>query len=252
MSVEKYVINKESSNFTIIPNKVIQGLKDNLELLGFYLYLLSLPPNWSFHKNNLQETCGIGIKKLEKILRQLAQFNLIHVAQMRNAQGQFAHFDLTVYNGEYFKINNLQNAQPCVNNRPTVDGSTVKHGYKRNKETNINKEKRNISCALKKNAHESFDKFWNIYPKKKDKERARQLWVKLNCEKIESMILDDIKNRILNESTWKTEQFIPHPSTYLRNKRWEDEITLTQSVPGQKKESGSLRALRLCTDTVIN
>jgi hypothetical protein len=141
MSVQKYIINKESNNFTIIPNKIINGLHSNLELLGFYLYLLSLPPNWSFHKNQLQSACNIGIKKLEKFLRLLSKCELIHISQQRTAKGQFSHFDLTVYNGERFNINGLQEISPCVKNRPTVNGSTVKNTYKRNI-VEIKKEKR--------------------------------------------------------------------------------------------------------------
>lgn len=133
MSVQKYLINKESNNFTIIPNKVIQGLVSNLELLGLYLHLLSLPPNWSFHKTQLQQQCNIGIKKLEKFLKLLVAHNLIHIAQNRDSKGKFTFFDLTVYNGEHFKNIDLQElSTPCVKNRPTVNGSTVKNSYKRN------------------------------------------------------------------------------------------------------------------------
>ncbi len=133
MSVQKYVVNKESSNFTIISNKVINGLGSNLELLGFYLYLLSLPPNWSFHKNQLKTQCGLGIKKLEKFLKLLVHHNLIHVGQNRDSKGKFTFMDLTVYNGEHFKNIDLQElSTPCVKNRPTDNGSTVKNTYKRN------------------------------------------------------------------------------------------------------------------------
>jgi hypothetical protein len=132
MSVQKYLINKESNNFTIIPNKIIKGLVNNLELLGFYLHLLSLPPNWSFHKTQLQKECNVGIKKLEKFLKLLVAHNLISIAQNRDSKGKFTFFDLTVYNGDNFKIIDLQElSTPCVKNRPTDNGSTVKNTYKR-------------------------------------------------------------------------------------------------------------------------
>jgi hypothetical protein len=244
MSVQKYVVSKESSNFTIIPNKVIKGLSDNLELLGFYAYLLSLPPSWIFYKSKLKKSCGLGVKKLERFLKQLAQMNLIVVAQNRNEVGQFAHFDLTVLNGDSFKINNIEEiAQPCVKNRTTDNGGTVKNTYKRNIDK-INNEKRNISCAFD-NARNLFDEFWSIYPRKKDKARAGKIWTNKKLDKIADKIIADVKNRIANDVSFQEEQFILYPSTYLKNERWNDEITnvknkvvsINQNKPNELKST---------------
>lgn len=227
MSVQKFIVNRESSNFTIISNKVIQGLKNNLELLGFYAYLLSLPPNWVFYKNQLKETCNIGVHKLERLLKELVQMNLIALVQNRSEKGQFAHFELTVLNGDSFKINSLEESvQPCYQNRTTENRATDISTYKRNTLQIENKEKINISCASESDARVDnfFDEFWKVYPVKKNKKRTKQIWEKKKYDEIAPLILSDIEKRKKIDHQWQNVQYIPHASTYLNGELWQDEI----------------------------
>lgn len=248
MSVEKFVIKKESSNFTIVSNKVINGLKGQAELLGFYVYLLSLPPEWTFYKTNLRETCNIGIKKLERFLSQLAQMRLIETAQIREKNGRFAHTDLHILNGDLFEIKDLDNCAPRVNIHPAENDSTDLRSYIKNiNKINIEKETLKSYCASDDARDISkdffFDEFWKMYPRKKDKARARTAWRRNGYDKISSIIFEDIKNRMLNDPQWLDEKFIPHPSTYLRNERWEDEISV-KKIPIEK-ETDIQRAQRV-------
>lgn len=72
-----------------------------------------------------------------------------------------------------------------------------------------------------------FDAFWNAYPRKKDKAKAMQAWQKIKKE-------PDVLEKILSALEWQGRsddwtkdggKFIPHPSTYLNGRRWEDEKT---------------------------
>jgi len=77
------------------------------------------------------------------------------------------------------------------------------------------------------NKDENFNIFWSVYPKKKSKGIAEKTWVKLKKSK-ELPEIDIIINavKIQKESfDWKKEagQFIPHPSTWLNAKGWENE-----------------------------
>ena len=70
----------------------------------------------------------------------------------------------------------------------------------------------------------SFALFWNLYPRKVSKATAAKAWTKLKpddslCE----TILADVRRRIEGEWNGKDEQYIPHPTTYLNQRRWEDE-----------------------------
>ncbi|HDZ39970.1 MAG TPA: hypothetical protein ENH62_17140 [Marinobacter sp.] len=66
----------------------------------------------------------------------------------------------------------------------------------------------------------NFDKFWNAYPRKKGKAKAKSSWTKTRGVPIET-ILEAL------EKDKKTDQWqrgiIPNPTTWLNEKRWEDE-----------------------------
>lgn len=71
-----------------------------------------------------------------------------------------------------------------------------------------------------------FDRFWVAYPKKVGKEKARRAFEKLHpTEDLLGQMLEAIakQRRVYswNKATWK---YIPHPATWLNQKRWEDEV----------------------------
>lgn len=76
-----------------------------------------------------------------------------------------------------------------------------------------------------------FDDFYQAYPRKAGRHAAELAWAKINPT-------PDLKARIIasvqawaKTDQWKDSQYIPHPATYLNQKRWEDEI------PTSKDES---------------
>lgn len=76
---------------------------------------------------------------------------------------------------------------------------------------------------------QKFEKFWQIYPRKVGKAKAKQKWLKLP-------ITDDLFVKIIKaletqiEYSWRDKdiEFIPHPITWLNQERWEDEIKPTK------------------------
>lgn len=66
-----------------------------------------------------------------------------------------------------------------------------------------------------------FDQFWSTYPVKEAKQTALALWKQNNCADKLDTILQDVARR--KDSKQWLDGFIPHPSTYLRQKRYEDD-----------------------------
>lgn len=81
----------------------------------------------------------------------------------------------------------------------------------------------------------SFEIFWKAYPKKTNKEFAKRVFAKLKVDR-------DLLNKIMNSlsiqcrTIWKDKdtQYIPHPSTWLNGKRWEDEIASVPMTAAEK------------------
>ena len=86
--------------------------------------------------------------------------------------------------------------------------------------------KTNTKTNIKVNSIGDFDSFWRFYPRKAGKEAARKAWLKLRPDQhIMQMIDDNVKERV-EKGEWRkdNQSFILHASTYLNQKRWEDEV----------------------------
>ncbi len=85
-----------------------------------------------------------------------------------------------------------------------------------------------------------FELFWSLYPKKQKKEVVKK-WFKKNNpdDELMQVILDSLeKFKQTTQWTKNDKQFIPHPSTWLNQKRWEDEIIL-ENVNKEEKDVNS-------------
>lgn len=84
--------------------------------------------------------------------------------------------------------------------------------------TNTIAQKKN---ATPKNQPETrFEDFWKLYPKKKDKKKARAVWERDKLDRFADEILANLSAR----TDWNDPKFIPHPTTYLNGERWTDEV----------------------------
>lgn len=72
---------------------------------------------------------------------------------------------------------------------------------------------------------DDFDEFWACYPRKTARKRAATVWRRLTLTE-RQLALDAVPAHC---ARWKREhptttQFVPHASTWLNDKRWEDEL----------------------------
>jgi hypothetical protein len=78
-----------------------------------------------------------------------------------------------------------------------------------------------------------FEAFWKLYPRKVGKGAAERAWAKIRPdEPLRAAIMAAIE-RAMRSQQWTKDggQFIPHPATWLNEKRWEDgEATEAQAV----------------------
>jgi hypothetical protein len=87
--------------------------------------------------------------------------------------------------------------------------------------------------SQKEETTDRFAEFWAAYPRRVKRVRAEAAWAKL-CpdDKTATRIVADVRRRAVSKD-WAKEggRFIPHPSTYLNDRRWEDEdMTLPEDV----------------------
>ena len=67
-----------------------------------------------------------------------------------------------------------------------------------------------------------FKKFWSLYPRKVAKVAAERSWKRLTIKDINAIF--EVYHDHLIRWKYKDVQFIPHASTWMNQKRWEDEL----------------------------
>ncbi len=99
------------------------------------------------------------------------------------------------------------------------------------------KKKKNIK---KNDLSNNFNIFWGAYPRKVAKSDAEKAFNKINPdEELLRIILDAISKATKSEGWLKESgKFIPHPTTWLNGKRWEDEVTVTATSVKSKFNDG--------------
>jgi len=73
-----------------------------------------------------------------------------------------------------------------------------------------------------------FDLFWESYPRKVGKTKAQRVWVRLS--KVDrAAALQALPQHVMS---WrgKSPEYIPHPTSWLNGRRWEDELAATPTA----------------------
>ena len=163
-----------------------------------------------------------------------------------NAGRSAGMFDLYEVDGHpYLQIRNWEKYQTIrtrhskypspVKESVTDDASTCKMMQTNENiclsESNTNTNpKHNTSSAQAPDVDVRFARFWKAYPKKVSKFAAEKSFKKINPDDslLETMI--NAINTAKASAQWQKEngQFIPNPSTWLNQRRWEDEIEPSQ------------------------
>lgn len=257
-------IEHEEIPYTVIHTKVIQTITDHFA--GFiWVYLQSLPRTWKVNKTHLQKHFNIGADKLKKHLAYLNRCRLIEYVRYRTPGGTLGKCRIRVLNGTNFDVNStsspgfktiVEGPSTGVKNH-LVDHHTTGKSVTINTINTFRKSKEDLTktnvlstnnyketyfplptfqpeCNLSV-AHQSFEEFWNLYPIKKGKKSAIQAWEKKACYLKSKFILEKLKMQIEHDSQFIM-GFAPHPTTYINQERWEDEIQQTKRNTGNRKK----------------
>ena len=130
-----------------------------------------------------------------------------------------------------------------------IDTSLQKNGYPINEIIEVNKTINNTFNNTVNNK-DYFSQFWDFYPRKAGKESARKAWEKLQPnEELMALIANNIKERI-DKGEWRKDNksYILHASTFLNQKRWEDEVLEKQHEKSKSTDTAGSKWLNLEAD----
>jgi len=155
----------------------------------------------------------------EVFLKALVDAEWVHVLDDALEVHEWLSYNITLHNSWN---NGVRGGRPCKSVVKQISevvqdcaekpmGSPwVSHGV-----TDREEKRRNIDmCA--------FDRFWAVYPKKTAKAVALKAWKKGKCDGVVDAIVAAVDSQARSRQ-WK-QGIIPHASTWLNQRRWEDEL----------------------------
>jgi len=114
----------------------------------------------------------------------------------------------------------MEDSQETLNRRKNTanNNRTIEKNYSSEDEDD------NLYSSDKKIMPSNFDTFWNLYPRHLAYGKAKSVWDEL-CTEDDRPTLREIKlaiNAQRRSPQWQKKNFIPFPTTWLKEKRWRD------------------------------
>lgn len=222
MAVDKTnitTLHVEEKPYTTLINDVVQGLQ-NPDALAIWVYLQSKSSGWRVIASHIQSHFGIGRQRYRAAMRCLHAEGLITYTSQRNAMGQLEGKEIIVHWRP--KIEHQPNVQETERSvRPTL-GETTPYEIQESFTKGEIETKRSSRDEL---VGAAFDVFWNAGMRKQDKQRANSAFVRLAKAHgdpmafAESLAADIAGRKACGQFGF--DKMLP--STYLNQKRWEDE-----------------------------
>jgi DNA-binding transcriptional MocR family regulator len=159
----------------------------------------------------LSEKTGIAQATVYRILKYLE--NEKQIEQQKTTK----YTVITILNWGRYQGSEKQNEKQMKNKWKTDEKQMKTY----NNDNNNNNEDKIYIC--------SFESFWRVYPKRVAKKKANDIYNRIaTSKKIEECIMQGLQNYIKKWRSEKTDvQYIPNPTTWLNQKRWEDEIQIS-------------------------
>ena len=124
------------------------------------------------------------------------------------------------------KYNDYQPSNQQANQKLTSNQPATNHTIKEYKEI---KKERTVYMS------EDFDEFWKMFPKKQGKFEAQKAWSKLSLPE-RALVLERLPRHITKQDWQKDNgKYIPHASTWLNQRRWEDELEVDLEAQEREK-----------------
>ena len=235
----------KTENYTVMSNHHLRNKDLSLKAKGLMSYMLSCSNGTVFSIRQLMEASKDREASVCTALNELKEHKYLKHYAQKDDKGRISEWKYDLYELPYdVEMNGIQNKQE--DNYPELDFPDLENQDKVNTNNNVNtikkenkkKETDEISCdpnlerakeiAKKemesmKSEEDSFDYVWNLYNKKEGKQQARKAWMKLS-NKDKEAVKQKLSDWLSNYISRHGKQYQPMFSTFLNQRRWEDEI----------------------------
>ena len=237
------IIKEYTNKFTVISNNEVQDKRLSWKARGIFSYLWSMPDNWDFYETEVAKHAPDGRDSLRSGLMELEEHGYLKRERVRN-KGQFGGTAWIITDNPTPKTENQipMSENPTqgspMSENPTQENPTLQNKYHTKDLPNKGlTHKQANACSADADLSVSFNKLWNLYPKKqgkKDAFRHYKAWRKKSKDNTDDYLL-----RKLNEykAYLSANQWL-HPmngSTWF-NGRFDDDYSANNSQSYQQPQ----------------
>lgn len=179
-------------------------------------------------REELANALGFSVQQIRTALRKLNSTNELTIKSTKKG----SHIFITQY--DYYQSDGGRSTNKSTNdatdNQPTTNHQSTTNNNEKNEKNENNKEKSAFDFDS------FFEEFWETYPVKKDKKRAKQkLNTHVKTEAKANTVMEGLKmyiaymNWLKKENKRDPKVFVPsykHPSTWINGENWKDEFTV--------------------------
>lgn len=220
--------NKEQ--YTSIPQGIFRDKRLSLKDIGLLTCMLSLPDNWEFSENGLEAIFpNDGITSIRSGLKKLEQTGYLLRKRKHGEKGKFDGIVWYLSDTPYLGFPKMDNPKLEKPNSEKPNSENQPQSNTKQSNTKESNTKEEYSCM--------FEAFWKAYPRKEKKQDAKKAFMKLKpSEDLFKAIMAGLENHKKSKQ-WTRDggQYIPHPTSWLNGKRWEDELE-SAAMPQQQPE----------------
>ena len=198
-------------HFTQIPNDWVRDSRLSLKAIGLLTQLMSHRPGWNMSISSLARFNKTGIDTIKSAVKELELLGYLNRSekQEHNEDGTFADYVWTTAD----PFQNPDTVKPASGKQDTKNTITKEEQPIKNKQENI-----------------SFDKFWELYPKKVAKADALKAWNKAIKTKTAERLLELTK--AYAEGKLPEDKYIPYPASWLNKELYESvEVAEVKPLP---------------------
>lgn len=216
-----------AANFTIVPNQVIYNRELTSDARFLWLYLRSHKVGYPLGYRQMEADTGWSEVTVRKHLRSLQEAGLVRLNQTRVGSR----------NGKL--LISLLLCQTIKSEGSKSEGS---ESTGLNKTIKTNKTTKETTLAQDR-LEPAFSEFWKAYPRKVGKVAAKKAfakaWTSLVSQGGEPTDILTGVALFARDPNKPSKEFLPHPSTWLNEGRWDDE-----PYPEREKTKEELEAIR--------
>ena len=234
---------ERKQGFTVLPNDLLRDPRLTLKAKGLMAILLGLPDGWEYSISGLSSITGAGKDAIRSALKEMEGAG--YLTREQQAHGEGGKFAGSVYTVREVSISPLAGFPTTVNPTtgfPTSDNPTESSKEESKKEDTPPYNPPTGGQPARKRAKkdktttewkpERFELFWKAYPRGENKQGAIRAWDKLRADDDLLRAMAQALKRQMGTEDWQRGIGIPHASTWLNQRRWEDEVKqLPAAVP---------------------